>query len=196
MSFFGNKQKANAATNAGQQQMAAADKGVTEVNSGFDYIKTLLAPFVTQGQGALTAQNNILGINGGDQTAELQNIQNSPIFQSLLAQGNDSILQNASATGGLRGGNVQAALGQFSPQLLQQFIQQRFQDLGGIREGGLQAAGGLTAATNAKSQAVAGLYGQSGAAQAGATIAAGNQKSNNFASTLSTLGTIASVFKF
>ena len=196
MSIFGNKSKANAANQAASQQMAAADKGVKEVNSGFDYIKNLIQPFIDSGKGALTAQNNILGINGGDQNAEIQNLQNSPMFQALLKQGNDSILQNASATGGLRGGNTEAALSQFSPQLLNQFIQQRFQNLGGITDIGLTGAGQVGQASQAKSQAVANLYGQSGAAQAGGTIAAGNQKSNNFASTLGTIGTIASVFKF
>ena len=196
MSIFGNKSKANAANQAASQQMEAADKGVKEVNSGFDYIKNLIQPFIDSGKGALTAQNNILGINGGDQNAEIQNLQNSPMFQALLKQGNDSILQNASATGGLRGGNTEAALSQFSPQLLNQFIQQRFQNLGGITDIGLTGAGQVGQASQAKSQAVANLYGQSGAAQAGGTIAAGNQKSNNFASTLGTIGTIASVFKF
>ena len=196
MSIFGNKSKANAANQAASQQTAAADKGVKEVNSGFDYIKNLIQPFIDSGKGALTAQNNILGINGGDQNAEIQNLQNSPMFQALLKQGNDSILQNASATGGLRGGNTEAALSQFSPQLLNQFIQQRFQNLGGISDIGLTGAGQVGQASQAKSQAVANLYGQSGAAQAGGTIAAGNQKSNNFASTLGTIGTIASVFKF
>ncbi|WP_449405980.1 hypothetical protein [Massilia phosphatilytica] len=38
----------------------------------------------------------------------------APRFQALQQQGNDAILANASATGGLRGGNVQGALGQFS----------------------------------------------------------------------------------
>ena len=196
MSIFGNKSKANAANQAASQQMAAADKGVNEVNSGFDYIKNLIQPFIDSGKGALTAQNNILGINGGDQNAEIQNLQNSPMFQALLKQGNDSILQNASATGGLRGGNTEAALSQFSPQLLNQFIQQRFQNLGGITDIGLTGAGQVGQASQAKSQAVANLYGQSGAAQAGGTIAAGNKSGNNFASTLGTLGTIASVFKF
>ncbi len=68
--------------------------------------------------------------NGGDlspytttgmeaQQGAISGLEGSPIFQALARQGEDAILQNASATGGLRGGNVQGALGQFRPAALQ-----------------------------------------------------------------------------
>jgi hypothetical protein len=51
--------------------------------------------------------------------------------------------QTPRATGGLRGGNVQAALGQFQPQLLAQLIDQQYSRLGGLTSIGQNAAAGV-----------------------------------------------------
>ena len=53
----------------------------------------------------------------------------SPFYQSMLQQGEDTILRNASATGGLRSGNAQQALAQNSQNVLNNLVQQQ---LGGI----------------------------------------------------------------
>jgi hypothetical protein len=66
------------------------------------------------------------------QATAIDRIANSPILQELTRQGEEAILQNASATGGLRGGNVQGALAQYRPQMLQQEIDKQFARLGGL----------------------------------------------------------------
>lgn len=96
-------------------------------------------------------------------------IENSSGFQALARQGEEAILQNASATGGLRGGNTQGAIARFRPALLDQFIERQFGRLGGIASIGQNAAAGVG---NAGLQTGANigntLVGQGQAAAAGA----------------------------
>jgi hypothetical protein len=66
------------------------------------------------------------------QATAIDRIANSPLLAELTRQGEEAILQNASATGGLRGGNVQGALAQFRPQMLQQEIDKQYARLAGL----------------------------------------------------------------
>ncbi|MGD8785782.1 MAG: hypothetical protein PVJ60_00025 [Phycisphaerales bacterium] len=66
------------------------------------------------------------------QATAIDRIANSPILQELTRQGEEAILQNASATGGLRGGNVQGVLARYRPQMLQQEIDKQYARLGGL----------------------------------------------------------------
>lgn len=184
----GASQAADASQQASQTQSAASAAGIAETRRQFDKLVELMTPYVTAGTGALGEQKNLLGLSGDQaQQAAISNIQASPQFQALQQQGENAILQNASATGGLRGGNTQAAMAQFSPQLLNQLIQQRFQNLGGITQIGQasaagQAAGGMSTGAN-----IANLLAQQGAATAGGQLAQGSVVGNTFG-TLANLG--------
>jgi hypothetical protein len=137
-------------------------------------VQKLLAPYANAGTGALTAQQDLVGLNGTNaQAAAIQALQSSPQFTSMLKQGETSILQNASATGGLRGGNTQAALAQFSPALLSQTINDQYAKLGGITSLGQNAAAMTGNAGMQTGNSIASLLQQQGAAQAGAALAAG-----------------------
>lgn len=188
--YSGNKQ-AGAAQDASQAQQQSAQLGIDEQRRQFDAIQGLLSPYVQAGTGALSGQQNLLGLNGnGAQQSAINGIQNSAQFQSLLQQGNDNILGNASATGGLRGGNVQAALGQYAPNLLAQQIQQQYANLGGLTSVGQNAAAGVGNAGMQTGNAVTGLLGQQGAAQAGASLAQGRgygQMANSLTSGIGSL---------
>lgn len=111
----------------------------------------------------------------------------NPLFQSLARQGEEGILQNASATGGLRGGNVQGALAQFRPALLNQFIEQQYGRLGGMAQIGQASAAGVGAAGVDSAASIADLLGQAGAARAGAALGQGRAYSQPF-NIISTLG--------
>lgn len=165
---------ASSANKAANAQTASAQMGIEEQKRQFDAIQKLLAPYVTQGTAAFGAQGNLVGLNGAEaQKAAIQGIQNGPQFQALLASGSDAMRQNAAATGGLRGGNFQAAMAQFAPQLLSQQIGQQFANLGGMAGAGLGAATSTGTAGQNMAGAVSGLYGQQGAAQAGGALAGG-----------------------
>lgn len=125
---------------AGIDAATAAAVGPTQ--AGIDAAGDALNPYNTAGQQATLQQQALMGLLGPAAQQEAYSmIENSPAFQSLRGQGETAILQNASATGGLRGGNTQAALANFAPDLLNQLIQQQLQGLSGISGQGLSAGG-------------------------------------------------------
>lgn len=130
-------------------------------------------------KGSLSAQQDLLGLNGNDaQAAAIDALQNSPQFSSMAKQGENSILQNASATGGLRGGNTQDALSKFRPQLLNSLIDQQYNRLAGLTQvGQASAAGQATAAQNTGTN-VSNLLADQGAATAGRYLAQGQAVQN------------------
>lgn len=106
-----------------------------DYTAGFD-------PFAQTGLEAQTAQRELLGLAGPEaQAARVQALEQSPYFQSIVNQGEQAILQNASATGGLRGGNVQRALSEFRPELLRQEIDRSLSLYDPLATRGFQATG-------------------------------------------------------
>lgn len=193
--LLGGSDKSQAATDAANIQAGATAGQVNESRRQFDVIQKLLAPYVNAGTNSINAQGNLIGLNGNDnQQSAINNIQNGPQFQALQQQGERSILQNASATGGLRGGNTQSALAQFSPQLLNQLIQQRFQNYSGLTNLGENAAAGVGAAGQNATNSINSANQNAANAQAGAVITAGNQQSNTVNSLLGLGGTLATLF--
>ena len=173
------KAQKSAAKTAANAQIDASEKGVEEQRRQFDALQALLKPYSDAGLSGLTGQQNLLGINGtAAQQAAINNINYSPEMQTYLQQGENAILQNASATGGLRGGNTQAALAQFRPQLLNQLINQRYQNLAGMTALGQNAAAGTGNAGMQTASNISNLYQQTGAAQAGAALANGQASAN------------------
>ena len=181
---------------ASQVQQQAAEGGIEEQRRQFDEVTKLLSPFTKAGETALGGlqpyaqagapalgqQQALLGLQGPQaQQQAISALQASPQFQALQQQGENAILQNASATGGLRGGNVQAALAQFRPQILSSLIDQQYNRLGGLSSMGQlttqniasmgQASGARQAAAGQQTAAnISNLMGTQGAAQAGGIL--------------------------
>ena len=198
-SLLGSAIQGSAAEDAEDAQYATNQAAQAEQRRQFDAIQKLLQPYVQSGTDAIGAlspyaqagapalaqQQALLGLGGPQaQQQAIDALQNSPGFMAMAQQGENAILQNASATGGLRGGNTQAALGQFRPQLLQQYIDQQYGRLGGLTALGAstnqnlaqlgQAAAAGTASAGMQSAANLGnLLGQQGAIQAGGQLAQG-----------------------
>lgn len=162
---------AGAAKSAGQAQEQAAMMGVAEQRAAREELARRLEPYAAAGGPALQAQMAALGLRGSEaEAAYVQRQAESPTFQALAKQGEEALLQQASATGGLRGGNIQGALAQFRPSLLNQFLQQRYTNLGGITSLGQQSAAGIGTAGMQTAGAIGDLLGQAGAARAGAAL--------------------------
>lgn len=186
-----------AGNTAADAQKASAEAGIEEQRRQFDAIQKLLSPYVTAGTGALTGQQDLLGLNGNDkQQAAINGLATSPAFTALQQQGEEAILQNASATGGLRGGNVQAALGQFRPALLAQLIDQQYGRLGGLASVGQNAAAGVGNDGMQVGTNVTNLLGQQGAASAGAALAQGRATSGYAGALSSAFGQYAGLGGF
>ncbi len=191
--------QADAAESAAAAQTGASQAGIEEQRRQFDKVQELLkpysmagekalgglAPFAAAGAPALEEQQALLGLRGPEaERAAIERIRSGETFQALAGQGEEALLQRASATGGLRGGNIQGALAQFRPALLSSLIDQIYGRLGGMTALGAETTGNLArlgqasaAGTGAAAQTtgtnVATLLGQQGAAQAGAEIAQG-----------------------
>lgn len=141
--------QSNAADKAGDAQHAAGERA-----------GALLAPWADMGVRASTAQGELVGLSGPEaQQAAIDRLKGGAEFGSLKKAGEDAILQNASATGGLRGGNVNAALSQYDQSLLTKLINEQYTRLGGISAQGINAVNGQAASAT-----------QVGAADAGAIL--------------------------
>lgn len=182
---------ADASANA---QSAANARSVAEQQREFNTIQGLLQPYNTAGTNALTPLQNLEGANGvGAQQTYLSQLEASPLYQTQMQQGTNAILQNASATGGLRGGNTQLALGKLGQQTLASTAQLQAGMLGGLVQTGLGAAtqtgvagsnmaNSITQANTALGQGLATTYGNEG-------VQLGNAYGNAAGSIMGSLGT-------
>jgi hypothetical protein len=203
--------QAKAAQRAGDTQYAAAMAGIDEQRRQFDtqtgqynHLTALMFPFIQpalwspESQGSINETQFLLGLRGPEwQKQAIDRLQNEPAFMEMIRQGEDAILQNASATGGLRGGNTQAALAQFRPQMLRQSINERLDRLNqmtGIAQNSVAGQGAAVANyANAGGQSAANisnLLQQGGAAQAGGILAKGSRNANAFGDLLQIVGAV------
>ena len=169
--LVGSFMQADAASEAAGIQAGAAGAGIAEQRRQFDALQKLLKPYTEVGVPALEAQKAFLGLKGPEaEQAAIERISGGETFKSLAQQGEEALLQRASATGGLRGGNIQGALAQFRPQLLNSLIEQQYGRLGGLTTIGQQSAAGVGTAGMETGTNVANLLAQQGQAQAGGAL--------------------------
>ena len=169
--LVGSSLQASAASSAAETQGAAAQAGIDEQRRQFDAMQALLKPYTEAGVPALEAQQAFLGLRGPEaEAAAIERIRGGETFQALAGQGEEALLQRASATGGLRGGNIQCALAQFRPQLLSSLIEQQYGRLGGMTSLGQRSAAGVGEAGMATGTNIGNLLSQQGAASAGGQL--------------------------
>jgi len=205
MSFIGNaiggvvggitgaKQQAKAAEAAAGTQAGYAQAGIEEQRRQFDMLTELLRPYVEAGTPALQQQQAFLGLRGApEQQAAIGALEQSPFFQSAVRQGEEALLQQASATGGLRGGNIQAALAQFRPAMLQEQIAQQYQNLAGLTSLGQQSAAGQGSSGMQTAGSIGELLAQKGAALAGGQLAKGSVARQSYADLQRVANTVGS----
>ena len=152
-------------------------------------LSKMLKPYREAGEKGLGGQLDLLGLNGNDaQGAAIKALEGSPQFTSLVKSGENALLQNASATGGLRGGNTSAALAQFRPQMLSQIIESQYGKLAGLSALGENAAAqqgnNMTNSTNQ----ISGLMANAGQIQGQGIIAQGQGYADMFGGIASGLG--------
>jgi len=200
----------------GQQlatQRGIANQQIAEARRQFAAVQQVLQPYITAGNNALgplqqiqgtgmealQGQRALLGMNGTDaQGQAIQGLQNSPEMAAYVQQGENSMLQNAAATGGLRGGNTQAAMAQFRPQLLAGLISQQYDRLGGLAGLGANTSSmlyqsGQSAAAGVGSAGMQ-VAGQVGSALAGYSQGVGNAYANAGAAGQANIGNMTSAY--
>ena len=169
--LVGSSMQASAAGEAAGIQAGAAQAGIEEQRRQFDAMRELLKPYTEAGVPALQQQQAFLGLQGPEaERAAIERIRGGETFQALAGQGEEALLQRASATGGLRGGNIQGALAQFRPQLLSSLIDQQYGRLGGLTTMGQRSAAGVGTAGMESGTNIANLLSQQGAAEAGGAL--------------------------
>lgn len=157
----------------------------------YDYAKKLDAQQATQQQQAyqtdkarmeaLQVESPYAGMTGQQaQEAAISKISESPLLQELTKQGEQAILQQSAATGGLRGGNIQGALAQYRPQMLQAEIDKQYSRMAQLSGLGQQSIlGSPTTAAQAYptgtgvDTSIAQLYSQLGQSNAANALAQG-----------------------
>lgn len=113
---------------AGAQALKGIESGVSA-----------LSPFASAGQEAINPLLALSGVRGSEAFNEA--LVDSPIQQFLREQGQRAVTSQAAAIGGLGGGNVQRELARFGQGIAGQQLQQQIENMQGIGQAGLQAAG-------------------------------------------------------
>ncbi|CAB4140485.1 hypothetical protein UFOVP407_59 [uncultured Caudovirales phage] len=153
-SFLGGRSAKRASRRAQAAQEQAFDRAVGELRRQSDLTRADYAPARDLLAPSLSNLADIIGINGEEaQRLALTGIQSSPEFTNTIQSGEEAILANASATGGLRGGNVKDFLSRFRGDTYTAAIQERLRRLGGLAGLGMgatdsSAAFGADAANN------------------------------------------------
>lgn len=110
---------------------------------------------------------DLVGGHGDEPQAKaIEALKASPFYQSLFRNGEENVLQTASATGGIRGGNTQRSLADFGGDTLMKAIQQQLANLGGMAGLGLGATNSTAGFGQQTSNNVANLMTQEGTVNA------------------------------
>jgi hypothetical protein len=223
---------ASGANSAADAQQAANSSQIAQQNYEFNTIQGLLKPFQQAGTAAIPGMqsamtnyesglgayqdilgqlNNLTGANGNAaQQAAIAGLQSNPLYTNSMNLGQQAILANASATGGLRNGNTIANLGYLPGQILSNVMQQQIGNIGTSLNGqsnylnalntavsqqgnlvglGENAAAGTGNAALQTGNNITSLLGQNGAIQAGSITAGTNAISSGINSLSGALGT-------
>lgn len=157
--LFGGGAQKRAASKAAAAQIDAANKGIAEQGRQYDQSRADFMPFMQAGTDALSGMRDLLGLGGGEeQAAAIRALEASPMFASLIGNGEEALLQNASATGGIRGGNTQRGLADFRSDVLAREVQRQLGNLGGLAGMGMGATGSVAQLGANKANATTGLY--------------------------------------
>ena len=109
----------------------------------------VLQQFAQTGGEALEGQRALAGLGGAEaQASAIEALRGTPEYEMLVREGEEALLQNASATGGVRGGNTAGALSELRPGLLVDLINRQYSRLGGLAGAGGNVAGSM--ASNAQ----------------------------------------------
>jgi hypothetical protein len=163
---------ASAAKKAGKKQAAAADAASAQQQQQLDLINQQNAPYREAGTAALNQLMGLYGLNG--QEADYSAFENSPDYQFAQQQGEQSLLRNRAALGGLQGGQTGAALQQYGQGLASQQLGNYRNSLMGLVNTG-QGANQLTAQAGLNTgQAIGQNMQNAGNASAAGTLASSN----------------------
>lgn len=166
-SILGALSSRSASKRAAKAQQKGVDTATQEQRRQFDITQQNLSPFQEAGVAALGQQQALIGLSGEEaQQQAFAGLAESPGQQFLRDRAQKNLVRNASAIGGLGGGNVRSALVQQGVGFAQQDYGNYYNRLAGISQTG-QTTGaqlgqfGAQSATN-----ISNLLGVAGQARA------------------------------
>lgn len=181
-----------AAKKAAAAQMLMMQKAIKEQKAAYKEGTELLSPYSTAGLGGLESYLALLGQSGPEaQQAAIAGLEQTPGYQAQLQAGQRAILQNAAATGGLRGGNVQQGLAEFGSGLFGQYYQNQLNQLGQLQNQGMNVQTNLANIRSGQAANTSNQYNMMGQAQGQGILAqqaASQQGMSNLGSTLGGIG--------
>jgi len=188
--LFGDGGKA--AANAAREASGIADQFQNQALTGFQESQNPLREARDTG---LQGLMSLFAGGGIGQQELIEKLKGSPLYQQLMggAQfGEDAIRRNASATGGMRSGNVQYNLNDYNTRLANDALLQSYnQELTGIRGLANQQPDDLN---------IANMINNRGTIQSGGTTAAAQARetgrANRTSNIASTVGKVAGFFGF
>jgi hypothetical protein len=161
----------------------AADVQYKAQKEALDYLKEINKLPQQYKEGALSNLAGIYGLEGGTGSQQdlIDRARTSPLYGAIMGgqeAGEEAILRNAAATGGLRSGNIQSNLYDYNTQLANKALLESYNQ----QLGGLQGLTGLATNEASIAQNMAGMgqtlaQGITGSAQARQN-ASQNQTSN------------------
>ena len=127
MSFVGDIWDGITGKTAADTAAKSSDAAIGLQREALNYLKQSQAPLLEAQQFGLTG---LMDYYGGNQQGLIDQVQSSPFYSSMIDQGEEALLRNAAATGGLRSGGTQQALAQNSQNVLQGLVGQQLGGLG------------------------------------------------------------------
>jgi len=123
---------------AGEESRRIGEEQAGKQGLALDYLRGQNELPSQLSQGAMSQLSGLYGMGDEQSRADaMSQYQASPIYQAMLdaqAGGEESVLRNAAATGGVRGGQVNQALNQYNVQSQNQALQQYMGGLGGLMQ--------------------------------------------------------------
>lgn len=178
---FGGGAQKKASQKATDAQVAAINRGIDLQQQQYTTTRSDYMPYTDAGRAAIFSYGDLIGLNGIDkQSQATAGLKASPFFDQELSDANENLLQTASATGGVRGGDTAGAIGQLSPALLQKYYDDALTRYGNLANLGLGATGSVAQLGANNAQSVSNLYGDVGTAQARNYLTKGGINAANF----------------
>ena len=173
-SIIGGAKQKKASRQAEAAQIAAYEKGVAEQQRQFNQTRDDYAPARGLLNPSVTQLADLVGINGVEaQQRGMEGVQNSPLLASIIRNGEESVLQNASATGGIRGGNTQRGLADFRADSFSQELQAQMARLASLTGIGMGATDSVANFGANKANALTNLFAEQGGTRANGLLTRG-----------------------
>lgn len=164
-----------------QAQVDALNRGIDLQQDQFDQTRQDFMPWRKRGKEALGDLGILLGLSGHrKQDAAIEALRASPFYQQLYGSGEEAILANASATGGIRGGNTQGFLADFGADTLMKTIEHQLANLGGLAGMGMGATESVANFGARATDNITNLYGKQGDARSDYELFRGGVNAQNW----------------